>query len=106
MIESLVMPLIRGLRTILRDVLSDLQGPAPDEDKANVLQAQAMLLTCVQILLKDINSRWGDRSDIMTNKEGPQRQLRGFCPGRVVSTAFDPQFKMFYDVPDTKHNDL
>jgi len=55
---SLVVLLIWDLRTSLTAVLDDLRKPAPDEEEADVSQAQAMLLPCVQAVLKDFNSCW------------------------------------------------
>ena len=57
-VRSLVVLLIWDLRTSLTAVLDELREPAPDEDESDVSQARAMLLPCVQDLLKDFNSCW------------------------------------------------
>lgn len=60
---SLVVPLICDLRTNLTnltDVVDDLRKPALDDDEADLLQTQAILLSCMQGLLKGFNCCWAN----------------------------------------------
>lgn len=50
---SFVVLLIWDLRTSFTDVLDDLREATPDKDEDEVSQVRAMLLSCVQALLKD-----------------------------------------------------
>ena len=106
MTGSRVLCLIWDLRTNLRDVLSDLRVPTHDKDEANVLQARAMLLPCVQTLLKDFDSRWGDESVVVRYKGDPSRQPQGSRPEQVMATSLNPRCKMLYGVPDTEYDDV
>ena len=62
-----------------------------------------MLLPCVEALAKDFDNRFGDGSDILTFREGPQRQLQGFQKVQVMATALDPRCKILYGVLPNEH---
>ena len=62
-----------------------------------------LLLLCVEALAKDFHNRFGDGSDILTFREGPRRQPRGFRKVQVMATAFDPRCKMLYGVLPNEH---
>ena len=99
---TLVVPFICDLRTGLELERKTLQQPTPGAS-ADVLAARVLLLPCVEALAKDFESRFGNRSDILTFREGQRRQPRGFRKVQVIATALDPRFKMMYGVLPNEH---
>ena len=99
---TLVVPLICDLRTGLELERKALQRPTPGAS-ADVLAARVLLLPCVEALAKDFDSRFGNGSDILTFREGPRRQPRGFRKVQVMATALDLRCKMLYGVLPNEH---
>lgn len=102
---SLVVPFIHDLRDNLESAMLDLEIAPPSND-ADVNKARAAVMPCVKALHKDFINRWGDGSDILTYKEGPRRQPRGFKSVQVLATALDPRTKMLYGNSDDQHADV
>ena len=99
---TLVVQLICDLRNGL-----DLERKAPQQPtpgaSADVLAARVLLLPCVEALAQDFDNRFGDRFDILTFREGPRRQPRGFRKVQAMTTALDPRCKMLYGVLPNEH---
>ena len=99
---ALVVPLICDLRTGLDLERKALRQPTPGAS-ADALAARVLLLPYVEALAEDFDNRFGDGFDILTFREGPQRQPQGFRKLQVMATALDPRCKMLYDVIPNEH---
>lgn len=102
MTGPLVESLKRDFYPSIRGLLGDTRPSAPIKDKGNVFQARAMLLSCVQTLLKGLNYRWDTESDNMRYKKCPRLQLRDFCPERSMTISLDARRKLLCGVLDTE----
>ena len=65
--------------------------------------ARVLLLPCVEALAKDFDSRFGNGSNILTFREAPRRQPRGFRKVQIMATALDPRCKMLYGILPNEH---
>ena len=103
MAVSLLGHYISDLRDRLNHPLDYLELPVPADDPLEIAAKKAVI-QCVEALVGDFDSRWGDGESILLYWEGKRRQPPGVWQEQVIVTALDSCTKWLYRIGAHEHD--
>lgn len=105
---SLIIPLVKDLRDGTNSAVEACAPPANPAQDATLSElerkSREALRPCVNALLQDINTRWGDGMHITWFREGPRRQPQGFTRAQLLAMVCDPRLhENLHGIPEYEH---